>query len=73
MVVHVNMYGHTQLDILNLVSVHTQCPCAPSPGPSSPSFVGSNCYCESGVLDDPVNAYGYYLSDPLWDGSGCTS
>ena len=48
------------------------CPCAPNPGTSPPSFVGSNYYCEAGAGND--FSYGtYYFSDPLWDGSGCSS
>jgi len=47
------------------------CPCATYPGPSPPAFVGNDYYCESGnVGAHDTNAY--YLSDPLWDGSGCT-
>ena len=45
------------------------CPCSPNPGTNPPSFVGSNYYCESGVDGSGP----YYLSDPLWDGSGCSS
>jgi len=47
------------------------CPCATHPGTSPPAFVGNDYYCESGN----VGAYDvnlYYLSDPLWDGDGCT-
>ena len=48
------------------------CPCATVPGPSPPAFVGNDYYCESGdVGTADVNSY--YLSDPLWDGSGCTA
>ena len=48
------------------------CPCATYPGPSPPAFVRNDYYCESGDVggNDPLS---YYLSDPLWDGSGCTS
>ena len=48
------------------------CPCAAYPGEDpEPSFVGSNHYCDAGV----VGSYsgGYYFSNPLWDGSGCSS
>ena len=47
------------------------CPCATHPGPPPPAFVGNDYYCESGDVgthEDPP----YYLSDPLWDGAGCT-
>ena len=47
------------------------CPCATHPGPKSPAFVKNDYYCESGVAgDSDVNLY--YLSNPLWDGNGCT-
>ena len=46
------------------------CPCATNPGPSPPAFVGNDYYCESGVVGVWDVAL-YYLSDPLWDGSGC--
>ena len=48
------------------------CPCSPNGGTNPPSFVGSNYYCESGAGN--TFSYGtYYLSDPLWDGNGCSS
>ena len=49
----------------------SRCPCAASPGTAPPSFVGSNYYCESGT-EDNHDISAYYLSDPLWDGSGCS-
>ena len=51
---------------------HGNCPCATIPGPSPPTFVGNNYYCESGDVG-AQEAIPYYLSDPLWDGSGCGS
>ena len=50
----------------------SRCPCAASPGRVPPSFVGSNYYCESGT-EDSTSRSAYHLSDPLWDGSGCSS
>jgi len=47
------------------------CPCATHPGPNSPAFVKDNYYCESGVVGNS-NVDLYYLSNPLWDGNGCT-
>ena len=47
------------------------CPCANGDGqsgPSSPSYVGMNYYCESRT-DDQVHQNKYYLTDALWDGS----
>ena len=49
---------------------NSNCPCATIPGSNSPAFVESDYYCESGVVGMWDNAL-YYLSDPLWDGSGC--
>ena len=48
------------------------CPCASTLGQAPPSLVGSNYYCESGAGND-YNVEIYYLSDPLWDGNGCSS
>ena len=47
------------------------CPCATFPGRPAPSFVGNDYYCESGIVGAD-EALPYYLSDPLWDGTGCT-
>ena len=48
------------------------CPCAAIPGHTPPSFVGNNYYCESGTENSWDNKE-YYLSDPLWDGAGCSA
>ena len=50
----------------------SNCPCATYPGPNPPAFVRNDHYCESGDVGTYHYAP-YYLSDPLWDGSGCTS
>ena len=47
------------------------CPCAYYPGKNPPSFFGSNYYCESGAGSS--FSFDPYISDPLWDGSGCSS
>ena len=47
------------------------CPCAFSPGPSAPSFVRENYFCETGNTD--VWEAQWYLDDPLWDSQGCAS
>ena len=47
------------------------CPCSTVPGPPSPAFVGNDYYCESGNVGGSAGPP-YYLSDPLWDGSGCS-
>ena len=46
------------------------CPCAATPGPDPPAFVGNHYYCESGDTGTYNNNI-YYPSDPLWDGDGC--
>ena len=51
------------------------CPCANTggeSGPSSPSYVGTDYYCESGT-ENTVSSDAYYLDDALWDGLGCTN
>ena len=45
------------------------CPSATHPGPPPPVFVRNHYYCESGNVGEWNNFY--YLSDPLWDGTGC--
>ncbi len=48
------------------------CPC--EGGPSPPSFVGYDYYCESGHNSTyPHLPSVLYTSDPLWDGAGCES
>ena len=48
------------------------CPRATIPGPSPPAFVGNDYYCEHESGDVGTHdLVSYYLSDPLWDGSGC--
>ena len=49
------------------------CPCSTYRGRSPPTFIGSNYYCESGAANNIFNYGTYYLSDPLWDGNGCSS
>jgi len=46
------------------------CPCAPGSAYSSPPFVGTDYYCESGTFNT-WDKNEYYFNDPLWDGSGC--
>ena len=45
------------------------CPCAGG-AYTSPPFVGTDYYCESGAADTHSTST-YYFDDPLWDGSGC--
>ena len=46
------------------------CPC--EGGPSAPSFVGDDYFCESGYSGTDFPS-GLFTSDPLWDGAGCES
>ena len=50
---------------------NSNCPCAATSGPF-PSFFVTGHYCESGA-GDTVSDNTYYLSDPLWDGAGCSA
>ena len=45
------------------------CPCAATPGPDPPAFVGDHYYCESGATGQVGNEY--FTADILWDGYGC--
>ena len=67
---HVWTYAAGYSDDLD--NKNSNCPCATIPGPNPPAFVGNHYYCESGNVG-AVDDTKYYLSDPLWDGSGCTS
>ena len=49
---------------------NSNCPCAATPGPDPPAFVGDHYYCESGNTGT-VSASDFYTSDMLWDGYGC--
>ena len=49
------------------------CPCANTPGPDPPPFVGSHYYCESGNTGTYSGEHAILYSDPLWDGAGCLS
>ena len=50
---------------------NNNCPCAVTPGPNPPSFVGENYYCSSGSSSFPAQKV--YTDDPLWQGTGCTN
>ena len=55
-----------------------QCPCRTGGSSSSPpSFVYNDWYCESGSTDNVINilqsSSQSYMSDPLWDGKGCSN
>ena len=46
------------------------CPCAKTPGPDPPTFLGNHYYCESGNTGT-YQSGDYHTADPLWDGDGC--
>ena len=46
------------------------CPCADTPGPDPPSFVGDHYYCESGNTGGYDHTT-YHYNDVLWDGKQC--
>ena len=50
------------------------CPCLTDnghTGPSPPSFVGDNYYCELGYSGSELPDRTLYTNDPLWDGMNC--
>ena len=48
------------------------CPCAKTPGPDPPTYVGSHYYCESGNTGKFNGKHAtLFTADPLWDGAGC--
>ena len=53
-----------------LLETENQCPCSNSTHIQPPSFVGSDYYCESGLLKLPFSAV-VYSDDVLWDGERC--
>ena len=59
---------------------YSQCPCYTGCGGRScsqwrkaQSFIGNDWYCESGNNDYYTWNYKSYMSDPLWDGQGCST
>ena len=59
---------------------YSQCPCYTGCGGRScsqwrkaQSFIGNDWYCESGNDDRNTQNYQPYMSDPLWDGQGCST
>jgi len=67
---HVWTYAAGRTDDYNYDK--SNCPCAVYPGNNPPAFVGNDYYCESGDIGTN-QLEPYYLSDPLWDGYGCTT
>ena len=63
----VNISGH-----LLLAYLIYNCPCSSGCPQSVPSFIGNDCFCDSGNSDITWTKT-FYTSDPLWDGDGCES
>ena len=51
---------------------HVNCPCSVGSGALPPPFVRDNYYFESGTTGGVQHAR-YFISNPLWDGYGCSS
>ena len=45
------------------------CPCTTNSEFTTPDYVGSHYYCESGTMTDPFSIV--YTADPLWEGKDC--
>ena len=48
-----------------------KCPCDTQSATPSPSFVGTDYFCESGRHTSRYRYNEVYLDDPLWDGQNC--
>ena len=48
-----------------------KCPCVNGSTADTPSFVGQNYFCESGITQWNGNYSFWPNGDPLWDGQGC--
>ena len=60
--------GQDEVNTFNYLT----CPCVPGSTNRSPSFVGQNYFCESGITRwDRTSGIFYPNGDPLWDGQGC--
>ena len=72
-------YGVPRNHVWTFAAGHTDstsdsltCPCANSEASPSPSFVGSNYFCESGTSLAPIRRnVTFFSNNPLWDGEGC--
>ena len=65
---HVWTYAAGSSDDYNYPNYN--CPCAATPGPDPPAFLGNHYYCESGNQGTSSSSI-YYTLDTLWDGNGC--
>ena len=51
---------------------NSSCPCDTAPQSTTPSFVGNDYFCESGVQSEWNFNHAFYHDDVLWDGQNCT-
>ena len=49
------------------------CPCNTGTTATTPSYVGNDYYCESGVTMSAFIEYSFYPNDTMWDGQQCDS
>ena len=72
-ITHGNPRMHIWTYAVGVTETYT-CPCT-GHGTSPPSFVGSNYYCESGIIDGsgdfPWEPLRFSPNDTLWDGQDC--
>ena len=61
---------HIWTFIADILETGNYCPCSSPTATQPPSFVGSDYYCESGLLRPPYSAV-VYSDDVLWDGQRC--
>ena len=66
---HIWSFAAGYFETLNPHYPTYSCPCL---GGTTPTFVGSDYFCESGN-PGPTATNILYASDPLWDGQGCGS
>ena len=52
---------------------HFTCPCVTGSTAETPSFVGQNYFCETGITQWNGGYSFWSNGDPLWDGQGCGS
>ena len=70
-----NTSGPSLLVLMNkILNLSLTCPCVAGStnGNNIPSFVGQNCFCETGITQLPgfLNTF-WPNGDPLWDGQEC--
>ena len=69
---HIWTYAVGLQETATMSSLTSSCPCNNDSSVTTPSFIGNNYYCESGIADSPtINTL--YPNDPLWDGMQCNN